>query len=71
MTLRDECFCWCFWSFAVPVATLADAASIQVRGMDEANTAQPKDMYWNAMSMMKCVISSCSLPQPLPHRTLV
>lgn len=37
LTDRDECFCWCFWTFEVPVETLknAGAGAVMVRGMDE------------------------------------
>ncbi|GBE78768.1 Nitrate reductase [NADPH] [Sparassis crispa] len=52
LTERDTCFCWCFWSFDVPVANLASSSSIAVRAMDEATQVQQRDMYLNATGMM-------------------
>ncbi|RDB30807.1 Nitrate reductase [NADPH] [Hypsizygus marmoreus] len=52
LTDREECFCWCFWSFSVDVNTLRENSSIQIRAMDEGLALQQRDMYWNATSMM-------------------
>ncbi|KAI0962720.1 hypothetical protein AcW1_000015 [Taiwanofungus camphoratus] len=52
LTDRDTCFCWCFWSFRVPVRELADASFVAVRAMDEGMSTQPRDMYPNPTSMM-------------------
>lgn len=45
-------FAWCFWELKVDVARLRDAPAIFVRATDEGLAQQPRDMYWNAMSMM-------------------
>ena len=37
LTERDECFCWCFFSYDVPVSALKDAPAIMVRAMDEVS----------------------------------
>ncbi|KAF8967746.1 nitrate reductase [Flammula alnicola] len=52
LTESDQCFCWSFWSFEVPIATLKKCKSIAVRSMDESLALQPRDMYWNATGMM-------------------
>ncbi|OHE98761.1 hypothetical protein CORC01_05850 [Colletotrichum orchidophilum] len=52
MDWRETCFCWCFWDLDIPVATLADAADIMVRAMDEGMMVQPRDMYWSVLGMM-------------------
>lgn len=49
---RDTYFCWCFWSYEVPLAELASASWIYVRAMDESMNTQPRDMYVNATSML-------------------
>ncbi|KAH9836836.1 uncharacterized protein C8Q71DRAFT_707679 [Rhodofomes roseus] len=49
---RDTSFCWCFWSFDVSIADLAEATVISVRAMDESMNMQPRDMYPNPTSMM-------------------
>lgn len=45
-------FAWCFWELTVDVAKLAGARSMAVRATDEGLAMMPRDMYWNAMSMM-------------------
>lgn len=45
-------FAWCFWELVVDVDKLAGAKSIAVRATDEGLAMMPRDMYWNAMSMM-------------------
>ena len=52
MDWRETCFCWCFWSFDVPVGEIDDAKDILVRSMDESMQAQPRDMYWSVLGMM-------------------
>jgi nitrate reductase (NAD(P)H) len=52
LTDRDTCFCWCFWSFPIATKALKDSPAVMVRAMDEGLSGQPRDMYWNATSMM-------------------
>jgi nitrate reductase (NAD(P)H) len=52
LTDRDTCFCWCFWSFSIATKDLKGSAAVMVRAMDEGLSGQPRDMYWNATSMM-------------------
>ncbi|KAF5373120.1 hypothetical protein D9758_001489 [Tetrapyrgos nigripes] len=52
LTERDTCFCWCFWSFNVPVQDLTEASCLTLRAMDESGNMQPRDMYTNATSMI-------------------
>ncbi|THU96327.1 hypothetical protein K435DRAFT_858637 [Dendrothele bispora CBS 962.96] len=52
LTERDTYFCWCFWSFGVPVKDLMNTPCITVRAMDESGNMQPRDMYTNATSMI-------------------
>ena len=52
MWQRETCFCWSFWSLNIPVADLEGSEAILVRAMDEALTAQPRDMYWSVLGMM-------------------
>ncbi|KAJ5331467.1 Eukaryotic molybdopterin oxidoreductase [Penicillium atrosanguineum] len=52
MWQRENCFCWSFWSLDVPVSDLEDSGAMLVRAMDEALTAQPRDMYWSVLGMM-------------------
>jgi nitrate reductase (NAD(P)H) len=52
LTDSDSCFCWCFWSFEVPIAQLNDCDVISVRCMDDSLASQPRDIYWNATGMM-------------------
>ncbi|KAJ9115229.1 hypothetical protein QFC20_001096 [Naganishia adeliensis] len=52
LTDRDTCFCWCFWSFPIATNDLKDSPAVMVRAMDEGLSGQPRDMYWNATSMM-------------------
>ncbi|PCH33007.1 nitrate reductase [Wolfiporia cocos MD-104 SS10] len=52
LTERDTNFCWCFWTFQVPVSDLARSSSIAVRATDEAMNTQPRDMYPNATGML-------------------
>ncbi|KAL2120499.1 hypothetical protein VTJ04DRAFT_4526 [Mycothermus thermophilus] len=49
---REACFCWCFWSLAVPLNRLRDARDVMVRAMDESMAVQPRDMYWSVLGMM-------------------
>ncbi|KAH7313228.1 nitrate reductase [Rhizoctonia solani] len=52
LTERDTCFCWCFWTFPVSIAKLANSHSIMCRAMDESLALQQRDMYWNPTGMM-------------------
>ena len=52
MSWRESCFCWCHWSYDMPVADLANARDILVRAMDESMNVQPKEMYWSVLGMM-------------------
>ncbi|KAJ5682444.1 Eukaryotic molybdopterin oxidoreductase [Penicillium macrosclerotiorum] len=52
MWQRETCFCWSFWSLNIPVADLESSDALLVRAMDEALTAQPRDMYWSVLGMM-------------------
>ncbi|KAF9480637.1 nitrate reductase [Pholiota conissans] len=52
LTDSDISFCWCFWSYDIPVERLKGSNAIMVRGMDESLALQPRDMYWNATGMM-------------------
>lgn len=45
-------FAWSFFELKVDPSTLKDSASIAVRATDEGLASMPRDMYWNAMSMM-------------------
>ena len=44
LTERDTCFCWCFWSFEMPVANLRKTPALMVRAMDEGLSGQPQEM---------------------------
>ncbi|CAF0881394.1 unnamed protein product [Adineta steineri] len=52
MPNRELCFCWCFWNIEVPIMKLSQAKDIVVRAMDENMNIQPRDMYWNVLSML-------------------
>lgn len=52
LTNSDTCFCWCFWSFEMPISSIKTTRAIMVRCMDESLALQPRDMYWNATGMM-------------------
>ena len=46
-------FCWCFWNLNVnSIDELVEAKDILVRAMDEHMNIQPRDMYWNVLSML-------------------
>ncbi|KAG8773284.1 hypothetical protein FRC15_002110, partial [Serendipita sp. 397] len=46
LTERETSFCWCFWSYEVKVAHLAESNAIIVRAMDEGMCVQQSQMYW-------------------------
>lgn len=48
----DACYCWCFWNVDVRIEELFQANDIVVRAMDEGMNTQPRDMYWNVLSML-------------------
>lgn len=52
MWQRETCFCWSFWTLDIPVTDLKGSDALLVRAMDEALTAQPRDMYWSVLGMM-------------------
>ncbi|QRV99692.1 nitrate reductase [Ceratobasidium sp. AG-Ba] len=52
LTERDTCFCWCFWTFLVPLSELGQSHAIICRAMDESLALQQRDMYWNPTGMM-------------------
>ena len=52
MPERENAFCWCFWHITVPTVDLAQAKDMVVRAMDESMNVQPRDMYWNTLSML-------------------
>ncbi|OOQ82853.1 Nitrate reductase [NADPH] [Penicillium brasilianum] len=52
MWQRETCFCWSFWSLPIPISDLEDSDALLVRAMDDAMTAQPRDMYWSVLGMM-------------------
>jgi nitrate reductase (NAD(P)H) len=55
LSTTDMSFSWCFWKVDIDVKSLlgdCDAGFVAVRAMDEALSIMPRDMYWNATSMM-------------------
>lgn len=52
MPQRELSFCWCFWRVDIAVKDLSHAEDLVVRAMDESMNAQPRDMYWNLLSML-------------------
>ncbi|CAF4476685.1 unnamed protein product [Rotaria sp. Silwood2] len=52
MTNREHSFCWCFWKIEIPTMEMSIAKDIVVRAMDESMNVQPRDMYWNVLSML-------------------
>ncbi|RFU72701.1 nitrate reductase [Trichoderma arundinaceum] len=55
LTETDMSFSWCFWKLQIDVDSLLldeNVEFIAVRAMDEALSIMPRDMYWNATSMM-------------------
>ena len=52
MWWRESCFCWSFWSLNIPVSDLETSDAILVRAVDDALSAQPRDMYWSVLGMM-------------------
>ena len=52
MADREACWCWCFWKLTVQSTDLAQCTGLVVRAMDENMNLQPRDMYWNIMSML-------------------
>lgn len=52
MWWRESCFCWSFWSLDIPVSDLEASDAILVRAVDDALSAQPRDMYWSVLGMM-------------------
>jgi len=52
MSNREHCFCWCFWNIEISIKELCQAKDIVVRAMDESMNIQPRDIYWNVLSML-------------------
>ncbi|UJR38561.1 hypothetical protein I4U23_031227 [Adineta vaga] len=52
MSKRENCFCWCFWNIEISIKELSQAKDIVVRAMDEYMNIQPRDIYWNILSML-------------------
>ncbi|KAL7928205.1 hypothetical protein V8C35DRAFT_333416 [Trichoderma chlorosporum] len=55
LSTTDMSFSWCFWTAEIDIKSLLairDIGFITVRAMDEALSIMPRDMYWNATSMM-------------------
>ncbi|KAL7802176.1 nitrate reductase [Trichoderma aethiopicum] len=55
LSSTDMSFSWCFWKVDVDLKSLLggrNAGFVAVRAMDEALSIMPRDMYWNATSMM-------------------
>lgn len=52
LTETEMSFAWCFFELKVDPSRLKDSGSIAVRATDEGLASMPRDMYWNAMSMM-------------------
>ncbi|PWN37679.1 nitrate reductase [Meira miltonrushii] len=52
LTETEMSFTWCFWEAQIPCDQIKNASSIAVRATDEGLAQMPRDMYWNAMSMM-------------------
>lgn len=55
LSMTEMSFSWCFWKINVNIQTELigrEVKVIAVRAMDEALNTMPRDMYWNAMSMM-------------------
>ncbi|XP_044721403.1 oxidoreductase molybdopterin binding domain-containing protein [Hirsutella rhossiliensis] len=55
LSMTEMSFSWCFWKLNVNVQSCLinrDVNAIAVRAMDEALSVMPRDMYWNATSMM-------------------
>jgi len=49
----DESYhCWCFWDIEISIEELSQAKDLVVRAMDESMNIQPRDMYWNILSML-------------------
>lgn len=55
LSTTDMSFSWCFWKLEIDVRSQLlgrDVRVIAVRAMDESLQTMPRDMYWNATSMM-------------------
>lgn len=54
LSVTDNCFCWCFWRLKVKLQSLIDqnVSFVALRATDDALNTMPRDMYWNATSMM-------------------
>ncbi|CEH13315.1 nitrate reductase [Ceraceosorus bombacis] len=52
LTETEMSFAWCFWELNVDTSRLKESSVISIRATDEGLAAMPRDMYWNATSMM-------------------
>lgn len=55
LSATEMSFSWCFWRLDVDVQAdiiAKDVKVISVRALDEGLATMPRDMYWNATSMM-------------------
>ncbi|KAN0061888.1 Cytosolic Fe-S cluster assembly factor nar1 [Thecaphora frezii] len=55
LSMTEMSFSWCFWRLDVDLQRQIiedDVRVISVRAMDESLQTMPRDMYWNATSMM-------------------
>lgn len=55
LSSTEMSFAWCFWRLNVDLRKQIveqNVSVISVRAVDEALATMPRDMYWNAMSMM-------------------
>lgn len=54
LSMTDMSFSWCFWRLDLDLQSLVgrDVKMIAVRAVDESLQTMPRDMYWNATSMM-------------------
>ncbi len=55
LSSTEMSFAWCFWRLDVDVQAdliAKDVKVISVRALDEGLATMPRDMYWNATSMM-------------------
>lgn len=72
LSITDMSFSWCFWSLDIDAKSLLDQdiSFIAVRAMDEALSVMPRDMYWNATSMMNSWWYRVAIHKENSNRTL-
>lgn len=52
LTKYGKQWCWCFWSFQLPVEKIQHHMAISVRAWDSSMNTQPQNLTWNIMGMM-------------------